>query len=461
MPYEPPKVLFVDDDEIFCRSNIASIRRRWDTFQPLSAHTQASALALAEEHAPRVAVLDLAIIPAEGPQSGLRLLGQLLALIPYLRVVILTGHGEDRYGIDALRAGAVTFLCKPPDTDHLTALIKDNLEQSRLQQLMLMNGSSDADEYSIGTLRTRSSLMRIALETVEFAASTNQAVLLVGETGVGKGVFAQAIHSLSKRRKAPLVRFQPLFGGHDLVGSQLFGHERGAFTGANDRRIGLIEDAHGGTLFIDEVDELPVETQIMLLNTLQEKSFRRLGGNKELSSDFRLVAATNRSVEESLRSGKLRHDFYHRLAHVTITIPPLRERTGDLPDLATQFLRAIDAKEQLGVFGFEDATLLAIRSHPWTGNVRELQATIEGAAYRARFAKRGRIQADDLGLTREVKVDENPGSQWSLRTLVEAYEQKLVDETMDRVGGNISQASRELQIDRKGIRRILDRKKSS
>jgi DNA-binding NtrC family response regulator len=400
-----------------------------------------------------VAVLDLCIDEKVGVESGFSLLKELLARDDSIRVIVVTGHGSTENGIRALSLGAASFLEKPVDPSHLAALVKDGVNQCDLRrhhrQLLRVNAKTTSalligSSAEIGRVR----------EQLEFAASTAQPALILGETGTGKGLCARIIHELSGRKTARFIPYHPNFGGGDLVQSELFGHLKGSFTGAVEGRKGLIAEAHGGTLFLDEVDEIPPETQVRLLDVLQEKRFRAIGSNDFQSIDCRVVAATNRPVAELLQQGKLRQDLYHRIAHCLIEIPPLRARKNDIPELLRATLEALRNREGVNVFDIEEDATQAAVVYDWPGNVRELQAVLEGAAFRARFKGRTWITRDDLALGNSLP---DAGSSGTFNDQVETFKRKLVQGALERAQGNQVQAAKELSLDRGTLRRILNK----
>jgi len=445
-----PVALFVDDDRASTESLVRALVATGFVADCRTTGSAAEALSLARDLRPSVAVVDLSLEPHRGVESGFALLGDLLAIVPDCRIIVLTGHGSTEYGIRALNLGATNFLEKPAEIDHLAALLRDGIAQAKLRRdfAALIETPSNRPGPIIGD----SPAMRTVLDAVRFAASTAQAVLLTGETGTGKGVCARAIHSMSARAGHRFVRYQPNFATPDLVQSDLFGHVRGAFTGAATDRTGLIAEANGGTLFLDEIDELPQEIQVTLLGVLQEKRFRPVGSSSEMTSNFRLICASNCDLEEAVASKKLRADLYHRINHVTIRLPPLQERRSDIPALAEDILRRLSETAGLDVLGVEPEAIRRLSGATWRGNVRELEAVVEGAAYRARFAGRNRIAVDDIHIPSDTA---NQKKATDFHGRVEEFKRALVDEALSRSGGNQIRAAVELGLDRGTLARIL------
>lgn len=459
----PPRsgqfVLFVDDDRAATRALIRSLGAA-PGYKTLEAESATAAVHAANQSRPQAAVVDLSIDPDRGPQSGLELISELVAGDPTMRVIVLTGYGAETWGVKALHAGAASFLVKPVDPVHLQALITDSITQSDLKRSMVRAGAGGA--RSVKGLQSESPAMAAVLENVELAAAGNQPVLIAGETGTGKSVIARSIHQLSARGKAkgPFIAYQPRFGSPDLVSSELFGHQKGAFTGANENRRGLVEEAEKGTLFLDEVDELPPETQVLLLGVLQEGTFRRLGLNREIKADFRLITATNLPLEQVRSGGKVRGDFFHRISHVVIELPPLRERMEDLAGFAESFLRAVVEREKLSVAGFSAGAFAAMQRYSWPGNIRELQAAVERAVHRAQFKSRLFVEAEDLALAARGRGKESTnGSDGRFRERVRGFELQLIREALGRCNNNQSDAAKMLGLDRSTLRRLLERGK--
>ncbi len=442
-----PVVLFVDDDRTSLESLVRAVGSGLSA-TCRTAGTVSETLRMVEEDQPHVVILDLSLEPRRGVESGFALLSDIVRGAPGCRVIVLTGHGDESYGVRALDLGASSFLTKPADVPHLSALIKDGIVQASLrrdyatlrQQIepSLLVGESPAMTRLITELRT--------------LAATGQPILLSGETGSGKGVAARALHYWGPRATRSFVRYQPTFATPDLVQSDLFGHVKGSFTGATTDRRGLVTEADGGTLFLDEVDELPHETQVLLLGVLHDKRFRPVGSSNEITSHFRLVCATNRDLADITGSGKLRLDLYHRLAHCVVKIPPLRERRSDIQLIANVILSRLAASEGIDLLGLSEGTLECLSAHDWPGNVRELEGALESAAYRARAAGRDRIDPSDVSLVTDPRGAIAPTN---FHGQVERFKRHLVEVALERSGGNRLRAAAELGLDRGTLSRIL------
>lgn len=450
MPSDFATVLIIDDDSGAALSLVKALKLSLPQFRFHAACTVGKALELFRNELPQAVVLDLHLEAGRGVESGFTLQREILAADAATRVIVLTGHGSLEHGVRALNSGAANFVEKPADIPHLSALLRDAIAQSDLRRAYHdLRREQSAGISSL--LRGRSSVMEKLREEIARAACTSQPVLLLGETGTGKGICAQAIHAFGPRSRAKFVRYQPTFGSADLVNSDLFGHVKGSFTGAQSERRGLLLEADGGTVFLDEIEALPIETQVSLLGVLQEKRLRRLGSDSELNTDFRLVCASNEDPEQGLASGKLRKDFYHRIAHNVIRVPTLEARKEDIPELTLFILRRVREREQINIFEIEPAALERLSRRSWPGNVRELEAVVEGAVYRAHVAGRNAICPDDIAIPASVGASQAPG----FRDKVEHFKRRLVDEALAAAHGNQVHAARALGIDRSSLRRIL------
>ncbi|MDR2337537.1 MAG: sigma-54 dependent transcriptional regulator [Deltaproteobacteria bacterium] len=452
-------VLLVDDDETTALALIKALKRRESSLNYIYAATELKALTQLKVTAAQVVILDLSLDNNLGPESGLNLIGKLLQVDSNLRILVLTGHSDDKFGIQALNNGAASFLTKPANPDHLLALIRDALKFAKLKKSYSELAQSVTLKLDYPGLFYKDRAMREVVETIEYATSNALPVLILGETGTGKGLVAQAIFENQKHHRKNFVVCYPNFVSGDLINSELFGHRKGAFTGAIDVRKGLIEEANNGTLFIDEIAELPLETQLTILRVLQEKKFRAVGTNQEIVSDFRLISATNKDITKRIATEKFRLDLYHRISHILIQLPPLRERKEDIIPLAEFFVRNLTLKENLLVHGFSLAAISRLQHQDWLGNVRELKACIEAAVYYANFKGHRIIEVEDLRLG---GTDLNPSTALApakfadFRSTVKQYELKLIQTALDKFDNNQSQAARYLNLDRSSMLRILN-----
>jgi DNA-binding NtrC family response regulator len=470
---ERPRIILVDDDAEALASLLRAINHFEPTYELHTAVTVSAALVKARALRPAAAVIDLSIENALGVESGFSLLEKIVASDRATRVIVLTGHGSSRNGSRALQMGAAHFMLKPAKIEHLIALLRDAVQQYDLRQLgikSLNNGARVRElEHEITDLFPgQSPGARRIREELQFAALHEQAVLITGETGTGKGWCALKIHQLSARTKRAYVSFQPMAYSTDLAGSELFGHERGAFTGATEKRAGLISRAHRGTLFLDEIADIPLPVQIMLLHTLQEKQYRRLGSDHADESDFRLLCATNGDIEQAMSARTFRSDLYFRVCQQRIHLPPLRERREDIPLITAAIMQRLCNSVALPVPVFTAVALTRLQSHSWPGNLRELEAVLQQSLFRSRFSSEEVIDADHISFMPQAGAHhavrpskghaERPDTPYqSLRDEVHNFERQRVGEALLRFSGNQLQAAKALGIDRGTLKRILQR----
>ncbi len=446
-------ILFVDDEESFVHSMMRGVSIRTTNYNLHSAFTEQDALRLTKEIQPEVIVVDLCI-HGGGPESGLSLIPKFFEINEDVRIIVLTGMSDDTWGIRCLNAGAASFLVKPVDSDRLVGLLHDTVNVSRLMRASKQNDGEARQIFESLGVSTKSNAMAEVLDQIVFATISSQPVLLCGETGVGKSFIAQTIHKAGVRAKAPFVRSQPTYGSHDLAMSEFFGHTKGAYTGATEGRRGLIEQANGGTLFIDEIDQFSHEVQVALLHVLQAKEYNVVGGNQRKVSDFRLISATNCPFEQLEKDNRLRRDFYHRIAHTVIHIPPLRERRADIPDIARSILARCVTEEQGNVRNFSKEALIWLTGQPWRGNIRELESVVEGGYLQAKFFNRTFVRLSDLLRRRPCKVECIEGT---LSEQLRIYEMTIATNEFSKHSHNQSATARALGIDRKRLRKILSR----
>ena len=383
--------------------------------------------------------------------SGEQLLKRVASSYPTVPVIILTGHGTIESAVTAMHAGAYDFLTKPVNLDRLELLVKRALSR---RQLVLENLALQRElerRSSSNHLVTASPPMKRVFEMVEQVAPTRASVLITGESGVGKEVVADAIHSLSPRRSGKLIKVHCAALTETLLESELFGHERGAFTGAVSRRRGRFELADGGTILLDEIGEISQNIQIKLLRILQERAFERVGGEETITVDVRVVAATNRELKEEIEQGRFREDLYYRLNVVHLHVPPLRERQADIALLAAGFLKESAEENGKEIVGIKPAALKALRRYAWPGNVRELRNSIESAVVMARTST---IELRDL--PPPVRNAEDAPAVWlPLGSTLAQGEREIIRATLSHQQGNKSRAAEVLGIGRKTLHRKM------
>jgi two-component system NtrC family response regulator len=442
-----PRLLIVEDDEDI------RAQMRWalaDDYEVALAADRESAVAAFAEHQPVVTVLDLGLPPRPSdPTEGLATLGALLASDPKARIVVATGQGEKQNALDAIGGGASDFFSKPVDLDTLRLVLRRHAYVAGLErehQIEHDERTTTAFEGMLGASPAMTTVFTLVTKT----APTSAPVLILGESGTGKEMVAQALHRQSPKRNGPFVALNCSAIPENLLESELFGHERGAFTGAHAMRKGLIESAAGGTLFLDEIGELPAPLQVKLLRFLQEKKFQRVGGRQEMASDARVISATNANLQEAVANGTFREDLYFRLAVVVIKVPPLRERGDDVTLIARDFLKRYGQEHGKTRLTFAPDAIRALCRHSWTGNVRELQNRVNRAVI---MADGRRVTADDLELTHAVDTEAPP----TLRSVREQAEREMVVGALRRHRGKIAAAASELGISRPTLYELMEK----
>jgi DNA-binding NtrC family response regulator len=371
-------VLIIDDD-VATAAGLADVIESWD-YEPRTAVSLKIARREIATRLPDLVILDLQL--PDG--SGIELLEELRKDVPALPVVMLTGHATVDTAVEALKMGAEDFATKPVDLVRLKVTLETVREKNELRREVLELRRELQRFGAMGRLVGKAPSMMELYREIELVASTDASVLIVGESGTGKEVVASTIHALSKRKAKPFVAFNCGAISASLIESEIFGHEKGAFTSADKRRAGYLETAHGGTVFLDEITEMPPDLQVKLLRVLEESTFRRVGGNEEIPLDARIIAATNRDPEEAIREGKLRADLFYRLNVFPIAIPPLRDRKEDIPLLVAHFLASFAEAEGAEGGAPHPAFIRALRAWDWPGNVRELRNVLRRAFILAR-----------------------------------------------------------------------------
>ncbi len=367
------KTLIVEDDASLRKSLETAIRDLGG--EPRGVGTARQASDALRESPPHLLIVDISLPDGD----GLEILREARQAVPDIDAIVITGSSAIDHAIEALRAGAADYLLKPLRPPQLEAVYQRVAERRRLEGELDELRTELQETGRLGEMVGRSEAMQTVFESLRKVARTAAPVLISGASGSGKEVAARTIHRLSRRAGKPFVAFNCGAVSPTLIESELFGHERGSFTGADKRRVGYFEEANEGTLFLDEITEMSAELQVRLLRVLEEKSLRRVGGAQEIRVDVRLLSATNRDPEAAMRDGKLREDLYYRLNVFPLRLPALRDRREDIPVLAEHFLREIDQQEQSGVKHFEPAAIQLLQARDWPGNVRELRNMVHRA----------------------------------------------------------------------------------
>ncbi|TFG81139.1 MAG: sigma-54-dependent Fis family transcriptional regulator [Spirochaetales bacterium] len=392
--------------------------------------------------------IDLVITDLRMPaMSGGELLKQVASRYPSVPVIVLTGHGTVEDAVEAMRSGAYDFITKPVNLDHLSLLVKRALERRELARRNEELLREVESQKRVSSIIGRSPAIQRIFELIRRVAPTKASVLITGESGVGKELVADALHNLSPRADKPFIKVHCAALAESLLESELFGHEKGSFTGAQARKKGRFELANEGTLFLDEIGEINQNVQIKILRVLQEKSFERVGAEETLEVDVRVIAATNRDLKEEIAMGTFREDLYYRLNVVNIHVPPIRERKDDIPILAQAFLREFADDNGKAVVGFDPKARAALYGYSWPGNVRELRNCIESAVV---MAGSSLIGIDDLPPGVRNSADESVVRIPLGSSLAEA-ERVLIRDTLAAQGGNKSRTAEILGIGRKTL----------
>ena len=440
-----PKLLIVEDDEGLC----SQYRWAFPACDVLMAHTRQQAIALVKREDPPVAIMDLGLPPdPDGVSEGFATLEEIQALAPKTKVIVVTGNGERRNALKAIASGAYDFCEKPVEIELLRTIIERALNLYRLEEENRALAATP-QRSPIERIVTANAGMLKLCRDIEKLATTNVPVLLLGESGTGKEALAQALHDLGPRKKEPFVAINCGAIPENLLESELFGHERGAFTGAVKQSIGKIETANKGTLFLDEVGDLPHPLQVKLLRFLQDQIVERIGGRQKIQVDVRIVSATNASLEDKIAQGVFRGDLFYRMNAVTVRIPPLRDRGGDTALLANYFLSRFNQEYGRNIRGFTEAASSAIAVHPWPGNVRELENRMKRAVV---MAERRVIDAPDMELAEPAKGPPD----LDLRAARLRAEREVVHIAWARSNHTLSVAARLLGISRPTLYGLLE-----
>ncbi len=446
MTDETRRLLVVEDDP----GLQSQLRWCFEDYEVLVAEDREAALTQLRRFEPPVVLQDLGLPPdPEGVSEGLATLEQVLALAPATKVIVVTGNGDQENAVRSVAMGAYDFYQKPVDTDILQLIVGRayqifELEQEN-QRLIQQQSSSPLD----GIVAASEKMLNVC-RIIEKVAPTNATTLLQGESGTGKELLARALHSLSPRAAEHFVAINCAAIPENLLESELFGYERGAFTGAVKQTPGKVETANGGTLFLDEIGDMPLSLQAKLLRFLQERVVERVGGREEIPVDVRVVCATNQDLATCIKDGRFREDLYYRISEITINIPPLREREGGRLILARTLLSKYAGQHGRPLRGFTQDAQASIQSYPWPGNVRELENKIKGAVI---MAEGKQVTAIDLGLA-EADTD---GPNLNLREVRRQAESHAIRRAMVFASGNITQAAKLLGITRPTLYDLLQK----
>jgi two-component system, NtrC family, response regulator AtoC len=438
------RVLIVDDDPASRR--LLEVRLRPLECDVATAGNGEQALMAIRKEVPDLVLLDLQM-PKMGGIEVLRALREDKINVP---VIVITAHGSIETAVEAIKEGAYDFITKPVDAKHFDVVVRKALEREALKRELELFSEDVDKRYRL--VVGKSGKMNEAVETAKKAATSKATVLLLGESGTGKEIFARAIHNWSERKSQPLVAINCVGLSKELLESELFGHEKGSFTGADQLKKGKIELANGGTVFLDEIGDVSQELQTKLLRFLQEREFDRVGGIRPIHVDVRIVAATNRDLDLAVKEGRFREDLFHRLNVVQIMLPPLRKRTEDIPALARHFLQRFSKEVKKNLSGISDEALGRLSTYDWPGNVRELANVIERAVV---LGQGPEIAPHDLPARIVAAQSESRSDGVSYRESMDAFRRQLVMRALAQTQGNRAAAARALGLHEKYFLRLL------
>jgi two-component system, NtrC family, response regulator GlrR len=422
-------ILIVDDDKNMLE--VLRLRLEAEGYHINAASGSDEALKIAREELLDLALVDLMLSEKE---SGIDLMERIHQISPEIPIIILTAHGAIDTAVEAMKRGAYSYLTKPFDRRELILQIKNGLEKSSLSREVRQLKAIVGDRFGFENIIGKSKKMLEVMERAARAAETDSSVCIYGESGTGKELIAKSLHLLSPRKDKPFVAVNCAAIPEGLMEGELFGYEKGAFTGALRAKKGFFAQAHGGTIFLDEIAEMPESMQVKLLRALQERQFYSLGGEKPIEVDVRILTATNKNLEEEVKSGRFREDLFYRIYVIPIHLPPLRERKEDIPLLVDHFVKKYEGKLKKGIKGVSPKTLQKLLSHAWPGNVRELENTIEYAA----AMTSSEIISDDLILhTKVVETDHLK----PLRDAKNEFEKNYISDVLTLAEGNVSKAA--------------------
>jgi two-component system, NtrC family, response regulator len=442
-----PKLLVIEDDP----GLQAQLKWAYDAFEVVIAGDRQSALALLRSEAPAVVTLDLGLPPdPDGTSEGFAVLDAIMAVKPDTKVIVASGHGAQESALAAIAKGAYDFYQKPVDIDQLGLIVERAYKLHGIEaENRRLSEKVGEDKTVLGRMVTAAPEMMKVARTIERVANADVSVMLLGASGTGKELLARGVHDASGRREGAFVAINCAAIPENLLESELFGHEKGAFTGAVKTTEGKIELAAGGTLFLDEVGDIPLPLQVKLLRFLQERTIERIGGRKTIAVDVRIVCATHQNLEAMIAAGSFREDLFYRLAEIVVKIPTLAERPGDAVLLAKHFLARFAREMNPQVKGFAPDALAAIDAWAWPGNVRELENRVKRAVI---MAEGKLIAADDLDL---AGGDETGEDMLNLKAAREQADRRMIRQALARSEGNISNTAKLLGISRPTLYDLL------
>jgi two-component system response regulator HydG len=437
----PAKTILVADDEKAHRLMLRAHLER-EGFDVVEASDGQDAIAKVGERIVNLVLMDIRMPVIDGIEA-LKRIRKINTSVP---IILMTAYGSIDSAVEALKSGAEDYLTKPLDMDELIIKVKKALRYHQLEEENILYKERLGIRFDFSRIIGTSPVMKELFETLSMVAPTEATILLLGESGTGKELVANAIHQNSPRRERPYVKVNCAALPETLLESELFGHEKGAFTGAIEKKKGRFELADGGTIFLDEIGEMSLPTQTKILRVLQEREFEPVGGTKTIKVDVRIIAATNKQLEQEVSRGKFREDLYYRINVVPIMIPPLRERREDIPLLAGHFLQIYSDKNKRAIRGFEQGVMQAFMQHTWPGNVREIENIVERMVIMARGDT---IALDDLppALAHHQQEEGTRPSPTSLRDV----ERETIVKTLQQTGGNRTRAAAILGITRKTL----------
>lgn len=441
------KCLLIVEDDIGLQSQL-----RWcfDDFEVLIAGDREEAISQIRRHQPAVVTLDLGLPPDPGGVTeGLATLEEILAIAPSTKIIVVTGDNDRANAVKAIALGGYDFCQKPVEPEILSLIVNRAYHVSTLEQENLKLQQNQSKTPLNGIIATSPEMLKVC-RTIEKVAPSNITTLLLGASGTGKELFAQALHELSPRSDHKMVAINCAAIPANLLESELFGYEKGAFTGAAKQTKGKIEYANGGTLFLDEIGDLPFDLQAKLLRFLQERTLERIGGREEIPIDVRIICATHQNIQSLIEEGRFREDLYYRISEVTIKIPALKEREGDALVLAKAFLERFSKEYNQQINGFEKNAILAIEHYEWPGNVREIESRVKRAVIMAESAL---ITLEDL----ELSAPDEVSMPLNLKQVRGEAERRAILRALNHADSNISETAKNLGVTRPTLYSLMEK----